>query len=649
VGELGTEDFTSGINTVAGDDEPGTWDCVVCLAQLGCCSAAMGEEPGSLPWDPLREQDWNSLGAFDESVLEGVLWEGAGDGVVGKGVGHAGCDGLDIDENGMHSKGVHADQFSPMTIDAQFDCFWDNFPGQGLDTASSHGNLSGHDKQVAEARPQMSHVAGRAGLCGAVSKVTTGADCRADATTPRSPKSSKASARALSTGSVPTHLPVSGAVSHSAASGSFMGMPLKTDFSPGQLVGGEMRHNVSLPAADGSHLTRVNDKDMLVVPFFVIAITEGRLMQTPNQLRATLEQVHRKVSKEQNTVVQVPSEGGVVDLKLRVFAATSSEAGAIDEYIAMHANQVPAPFVVLHKNLYMGVAYDAATLDLSVAIVADRLRKKVKTHAVKILREAIGDARCRISSACLYGQQGAMAPLRYLQFLVDEKMTPLDEVLALPGVPDISRMIIVPTKKPRAPREDMKNMLMLPGSISGFPGTLRQANLTHYASIPNSLHAHINGVAGSAGARGHHSPDASQPSTPGGHVEDDASSLNGDGVPAAARLSAYFPVSLFVTAIADGQITSDAPPKVAERLSLIVRKVPKEQNTSVEISDGTGTVPLQMRVFVVNSEDAKAVGDYINNHITQVCLSFSPPLLSPLPTHHSAFSFSLSNGKSDES
>jgi len=393
-------------------------------------------------------------------------------------------------------------------------------------------------------------------------------------------------------------------------------MPSGGDFSRGHLGGAEMRQNLAPPTADGTHLIRVNDKDMLVIPLFVIAITEGRLMlDIPEELRSILEQVQRKVSKEQNTIVQVPSEGGVIDLKMRVFGANSPEAIAISEYTAMHASQEPAPFVVLHNNLDMGVAYDA-TLDHSVASVADRLRKKIKTHAVKILREAIGDARCGISLACLYGQQGAMAPSHHLQFLVDEKMTPLGEIVAVPGAPNISRMIIVPTKKPRAPREDSKPPA---GSISGtgYPGhaTSRPAHLTHYTSLPHSLQLHINGTAGSSGARGHHSPDASQPSTPGGQLEDD------DGAPA-VRLSAYFPVSLFVTAIADGQITSDTNQKVAERLSLIVRKVPKEQNTSVEISDGTGTVPLQMRVFVVNSEDAKAVGEYINSHLNQVPAPF---------------------------
>jgi hypothetical protein len=59
------------------------------------------------------------------------------------------------------------------------------------------------------------------------------------------------------------------------------------------------------------------------------------------------------------------------------------------------------------------------------------------------------------------------------------------------------------------------------------------------------------------------------------------------------RLTAHFPVNLFVTAIADGQIAQDTPAKIAERLSQIVRKVPKEQNTSVEVLEGN-TVDLKV-------------------------------------------------------
>jgi hypothetical protein len=76
-----------------------------------------------------------------------------------------------------------------------------------------------------------------------------------------------------------------------------------------------------------------------------------------------------------------------------------------------------------------------------------------------------------------------------------------------------------------------------------------------------------------------------------------------------------FPVALFVTAIADGAVTRDTPQKAKERLSLIVSKIPKEQNTSVELKEGT--LDLKMRVFVAGSEDAKAVSEYIQTHSNQ--------------------------------
>jgi hypothetical protein len=81
-------------------------------------------------------------------------------------------------------------------------------------------------------------------------------------------------------------------------------------------------------------------------------------------------------------------------------------------------------------------------------------------------------------------------------------------------------------------------------------------------------------------------------------------------------LSAFFPVSLFVTAIADGELANDVSHKSRDRLAQIIRKVPKEQNTSVEVAEGH-TIDLKMRVFVVNSEDAKAVGEYMASHMSQ--------------------------------
>ena len=49
----------------------------------------------------------------------------------------------------------------------------------------------------------------------------------------------------------------------------------------------------------------------------------------------------------------------------------------------------------------------------------------------------------------------------------------------------------------------------------------------------------------------------------------------------------------------------------------MLSKVPKEQHTCVDVP-GEGVMDIKMRVFVTNSEDAKAVNDYIRIHEKQV-------------------------------
>jgi hypothetical protein len=80
-------------------------------------------------------------------------------------------------------------------------------------------------------------------------------------------------------------------------------------------------------------------------------------------------------------------------------------------------------------------------------------------------------------------------------------------------------------------------------------------------------------------------PDTSAPSTPGGGWrrggglgEDD-----GDSVCESPRMTAHFPVNLFVTAVADGLMEGGTKHKEQDRLGHIVSKVPKEQNTCVEV------------------------------------------------------------------
>jgi hypothetical protein len=137
-------------------------------------------------------------------------------------------------------------------------------------------------------------------------------------------------------------------------------------------------------------------------------------------------QLRRKVSKEQNTVVQVKNEGNV-DLKMRVFVSNSPEASAISEYIEGHTTQTPAPFVVLSRHMPMAVTYDPSAVDPAIATVADSLRKQMKTHAVKILREAIADKRCNLDTNVLRGHRGPLAPAEAIASIVSERATAIDD------------------------------------------------------------------------------------------------------------------------------------------------------------------------------------------------------------------------------
>lgn len=93
--------------------------------------------------------------------------------------------------------------------------------------------------------------------------------------------------------------------------------------------------------------------------------------------------------------------------------------------------------------------------------------------------------------------------------------------------------------------------------------------------------------------------------------------------------SAFFPVALFVAVVGDGALDSHTPPRVLERLQQATSKVPKEQiirmvlrdkaagaKNSDKAKDGK-EVEVKLRVFVANSEDAKAVQGYIASHDNQ--------------------------------
>lgn len=89
--------------------------------------------------------------------------------------------------------------------------------------------------------------------------------------------------------------------------------------------------------------------------------------------------------------------------------------------------------------------------------------------------------------------------------------------------------------------------------------------------------------------------------------------------------SAYFPVALFVAVVGEGALDSNTPPRVLERLQQACSKVPKEQIIRMLLRDKAGggkgkerrEVEVKLRVFVANSEDAKAVQAYIASHDNQ--------------------------------
>jgi hypothetical protein len=94
--------------------------------------------------------------------------------------------------------------------------------------------------------------------------------------------------------------------------------------------------------------------------------------------------------------------------------------------------------------------------------------------------------------------------------------------------------------------------------------------------------------------------------------------------------SAFFPVTLFVAVVGEGVWDPSTPSRVLERLQKASSKVPKEQIIRISLRDKVAAkgaseksqegkeVNLKLRVFVADSEDAKAVQGYIASHDEQV-------------------------------
>ena len=94
------------------------------------------------------------------------------------------------------------------------------------------------------------------------------------------------------------------------------------------------RDDAAVGAADDQ------EHSYFAVNLFVAALGDGKLiLEGARKKQDVLEQIVRNVSKEQNTVVHVPSDGTTMHLKMRVFVENSIEAKAVIDYIASHPHQ----------------------------------------------------------------------------------------------------------------------------------------------------------------------------------------------------------------------------------------------------------------------------------------------------------------------
>ena len=332
--------------------------------------------------------------------------------------------------------------------------------------------------------------------------------------------------------------------------------------------------------------------------------------ETPIKLRDILLQVKEKVSKEQNTVVNVKGEGPL-HIQLRVFVASSVEARALKDYIHSNQNQTPCPFILLAKQLPMAVLYDTATLNPAIANVADRLRKQAKTRAIKLLREVIWDEASGLTASMLRGRHGPLVPSQRLEALIMKRAAPLhgnDMSVLFISFPAVRRQ----GDGGGVDFRDLPPPLAEGCQHSLYPGAEgnQRAEQDGRGGCSIVKMEHQMGVA-SSGA------EWCRKGTPNGpHT-------SGQDLPSCAALrqhrqaEQHFPVSLTVIAIGEGSIVRNTQPKLLNRLKQLMSKVPKEHHCSIELP-GHGCVPLRLRLFVTNSEDAKAAREYVSSNQGQV-------------------------------
>jgi hypothetical protein len=320
------------------------------------------------------------------------------------------------------------------------------------------------------------------------------------------------------------------------------------------------------------------------------------------KMRDILQQVIKKVSKEQNTVVNVKGEGPL-HIQLRVFVASSVEARALKDYIHANQSQTPCPFIMLAKQLPMAVAYDSAALNPAHANVADRLRKQAKTRAIKLLREVIWDESSGVTAAMLRGREGPLVPSQRLEALIMKRALPLESQGA--------RFITFPAVR----RQGEGGVEFPPPLAAGCQHGVNGAGAeSHRRSAAEQMECET----GSAGR--HEALDSGTPSL---RAKSRARNPDLPPTPCAAALmqhrmpEQHFPVSLTVIAIGEGSIVRNTQPKLLNRLKQLMSKVPKEHHCSIDLPKH-GCVPLRLRLFVTNSEDAKAAREYVSSNQSQV-------------------------------
>eukprot|EP00292_Cryptomonas_paramecium_P006936 CAMPEP_0113676654 /NCGR_PEP_ID=MMETSP0038_2-20120614/8771_1 /TAXON_ID=2898 /ORGANISM="Cryptomonas paramecium" /LENGTH=469 /DNA_ID=CAMNT_0000593723 /DNA_START=232 /DNA_END=1641 /DNA_ORIENTATION=+ /assembly_acc=CAM_ASM_000170 len=321
------------------------------------------------------------------------------------------------------------------------------------------------------------------------------------------------------------------------------------------------------------------------VHLVVAAVADGILETntSPRKGRSILDQLTKNVSKEQNQVVNLVSENHNIPLKMRVFVKASVEAKALNEYFATCRDQNPAPFVMLSRGLHMVVAYDKSVLDPSDAAVADRFRKQAKTRAVRLVKEAIENPSLNMSSALLRGHVGASRPADLLDPYLESRCVVAPKELEMEaGQGGRCFIFAAKHKKPEQPTPPQQPT----------PAAAAAAAVTAASMQERDRHSSSDG-GDAAPTRGRK------------RASEEGGSASG----------CYFPVSLYITAVGDGPLAAGLSDKARERLEAILTKIPKEQQTTVEC--GGETAQLKLRVFVANSEDAKAVGDYIKEHGTE--------------------------------